>query len=111
LLERDPVEFDLDQIIDRARARGLCLELNGQPQRLDLDDTACREAKKAGVPISVASDAHSCDGLSNLRWGITQARRAWLTRQDVLNTRSLAQLRTLLLQRTLREQVERSVPL
>ncbi|OUL95630.1 DNA polymerase/3'-5' exonuclease PolX [Paraburkholderia hospita] len=111
LLERDPMELDLDRIIAHAAERGCCLELNAQPRRLDLDDTACREAKKAGVLVSVASDAHSCDGLSNLRWGVAQARRAWLTRRDVLNTRSLAQLRPLLLKRVSQEPLARTVAL
>ena len=97
LLERDPTDFDLDRILAHAAERRCCVELNAQPQRFDLDDMACREAKNAGVLVSIGSDAHSRGGLSNPRWGVAQARRTWLTRRDVLNTRSLAQLWPLLL--------------
>ena len=94
--EREPCDFDLARIIAHARERGCHLELDSQPQRLDLTDVACREAKTAGVLVSIDSDAHSCDDLDGLEYGIGQARRGWLEKADVLNTRTLAQLRPLL---------------
>lgn len=94
--ERDAYDLDLARVIAHAHERGCYLELNAQPQRLDLEDVACREAAQAGVLVSVNSDAHSTDDLRHLDTGIGQARRGWLTKRDVLNTRTLAQLRPLL---------------
>ena len=65
------------------------MELNANPNRLDLDDVACATAKSLGIPIVISSDAHSTDGFGVLRYGILQARRAGLTKRDVANTRSL----------------------
>ncbi|WP_446901847.1 DNA polymerase/3'-5' exonuclease PolX [Burkholderia sp. YIM B11467] len=94
--ERDACELDLPRVIAQAAARGCFVELDAQPRRLDLPDIWCREAAKAGVPVAIGSDACSADELDNLAYGVDQARRGWLTRQDVLNTRTLAQLRPLL---------------
>ncbi|KVG66926.1 DNA polymerase/3'-5' exonuclease PolX [Burkholderia pseudomultivorans] len=94
--ERDACELDVPRVIARAAERGCFVELDAQPQRLDLADVWCREAAKAGVPVAIGSDAHGADELDNLAYGVDQARRGWLTRQDVLNTRTLAQLRPLL---------------
>ena len=77
-------------------ARGCYLELNAHPERLDLLDTYCQEAKRAGVLISINSDSHSVHGFRNLRFGIGQARRGWLEAKDVLNARPLEELRKLL---------------
>src|SRR5581483_8911190 len=94
--KRNAIDVDMGAIIRAARERGCCLELNAQPERLDLNDVWCREAKEAGVLISINSDAHSTPGFANLRFGVGQARRGWLEKKDVLNTRSLAELRPLL---------------
>lgn len=94
--ERDACELDVPRVIAQAAARGCFVELDAQPRRLDLPDIWCREAAKAGVPVAIGSDACSADELDNLAYGVDQARRGWLTRQDVLNTRTLAQLRPLL---------------
>lgn len=96
LEQRAPYDADMLKIIRAARQRGCHLELNAHPERLDLLDTYCQMAKEEGVLVSVNSDAHSVPDLDNLRFGIGQARRGWLAPQDVLNTRSLAQLRPLL---------------
>ena len=94
--ERDACELDVPRVIAQAAARGCFVELDAQPRRFDLPDIWCREAAKAGVPVAVGSDACSADELDNLAYGVDQARRGWLTRPDVLNTRTLAQLRPLL---------------
>jgi DNA polymerase (family X) len=94
--ERDACELDVPRVIAHAVARGCFVELDAQPRRLDLPDIWCREAAKAGVPVAIGSDARSADELDNLAYGVDQARRGWLTRPDVLNTRTLAQLRPLL---------------
>ncbi|MFZ5956257.1 DNA polymerase/3'-5' exonuclease PolX [Pseudomonas knackmussii] len=96
LLERDAFAVDMRAVIRHARQRGCFLELNAQPQRLDLDEHYCRLAKEEGVLVSIASDAHRVFDFALLDYGVGQARRGWLERGDVLNTRSLAQLRSLL---------------
>ncbi|MBE2972654.1 DNA polymerase/3'-5' exonuclease PolX [Burkholderia cepacia] len=93
---RDACELDVARVIAHAAARRCFVELDAQPRRLDLPDIWCREAAKAGVPVAIGSDACSTDELDNLAYGVDQARRGWLTRPDVLNTRTLAQLRPLL---------------
>lgn len=97
---RAPYDVDMLRIIREARDRGCFLELNAHPERLDLLDTQCQMAKEEGVLISINSDAHSVYDFANLRFGIGQARRGWLEKHDVLNTRSLKELR-LLINRTM----------
>ena len=87
LLTRDPYDIDLHQVIARAAERGVAIEINADPQRLDLDWRLCREARDAGVAISIGPDAHSLAGLQNVEFGIGIARKGWLEPQDVLNTR------------------------
>lgn len=94
--ERDACELDVPRVIAGAAARRCFVELDGDPRRLDLSDIWCREAAKAGVAVAIGSDARCADDLDRLAYGIGQARRGWLTRHDVLNTRTLAQLRPLL---------------
>jgi DNA polymerase (family 10) len=90
---REPSNFDLGEILRAAREEGCALEVNAQADRLDLVDTACLAAKRAGVRLVISSDSHSTRGFNLLRYGINQARRGWLETGDVLNTRPLAQLR------------------
>lgn len=92
ILEREPYDVDMQQIILHAKQRGCFLELNAQPSRLDLTDTCCMLAKSEGVLISVNSDAHSIFDFDDLRFGIGQARRGWLEKKDVLNTLPIGQL-------------------
>ncbi len=94
--KREPYDVDMLRIIRQAKNRGCFLELNAHPERLDLLDTYCQMAKEEGVLISINSDAHSPFDFANLRFGVGQARRGWLGKQDVLNTRPLAELRTLI---------------
>ena len=96
LNQRKPYEIDLSTVIRVARDEGKALELNAHPVRLDLDDVACAEAKSQGVLIVISTDAHRTDGLAAMRYGILQARRGGLTKDDVLNTRSWAQVKKLL---------------
>ncbi|MDE2230269.1 MAG: DNA polymerase/3'-5' exonuclease PolX [Alphaproteobacteria bacterium] len=94
--EREPYDVDMPRIIGAAKDRGCFIELNAHPERLDLIDAHCRMAKEVGVLVSIATDAHRTEELGNLRFGVFQARRGWLEKADVLNTRSLAALRPLL---------------
>jgi DNA polymerase (family X) len=93
--QREPYDVDIERIIRHAKQRGCFLELDAQPSRLDLTDVYCRMAKDEGVLISIDSDAHNMFDFNNLRFGIGQARRGWLEREDVLNTRPVDQLKRL----------------
>ena len=90
--QREPYDVDMLQVVRKAREQGVHLELNAHPERLDLIDTHCRMAKDEGVLIAIALDAHDAAQLANLRFGVGQARRGWIERGDVLNTRSLRDL-------------------
>jgi len=94
--EREPYALDLDRVTAAARERGCFLEINSQPERLDLNDIHVQMAKDNGVKLAISTDAHSTNSLSYMRFGIDQARRGRLTRSDVINTRPLAELRKLL---------------
>jgi len=96
LNRRKSYEIDLDAMFAAAKAHHKVLELNANPNRLDLDDVACAAAKQHGVPIVISSDAHSTKGLDVLRYGVLQARRAGLTKRDVINTRDLKKLEELI---------------
>ncbi len=96
LLEREPYDVDMNRIIRHARERGCFLELNAHPVRLDLLDAYCMMARDEGVLVSINSDAHSTMDFDNLVYGVGQARRGWLEKKDVLNTRPLSKLRPLL---------------
>ena len=85
---REPYEVDLERVVEAARERGCYLEVNAQPERLDLMDVHCLMAKEAGVKVAISTDSHSIASLDAMRFGIDQARRGWLTPDDVLNTRS-----------------------
>ena len=93
LLKREPYAVDMPRVVEAARERGCFLELNAQPLRLDLKDSHCRLARERGVLLSINSDGHSPDGFANLAYGINQARRGWLEKDDVLNTLPLGKLR------------------
>ena len=86
LLRRDAYKFDLEAVLQAAAAAGVAMELNSFPDRLDLCDTNLRLAKQHGVKIVINTDSHHTSHLENMRYGILQARRAWLTKADVLNT-------------------------
>ncbi len=96
LNRREAYEVDIDAVFSAAAKHGKLLELNANPARLDLHDVHCAAAKSHGIPIVINTDAHSIDGLDCMRYGILQARRAGLTKQDVANTRTWQQLQTLI---------------
>jgi len=89
---RAPYAIDLDAVFAAAARAGTMLEINANPDRRDLSDIHARAAARAGVQIVIDSDAHRTETLANMRWGVATARRAWLTRQDVANTRPWAEL-------------------
>lgn len=93
--EREPYDIDLETILRAARERGCMVELNAHPERLDLDDSACRLAKSLDVKVALGSDAHAVNDLDLMRFGVDQARRGWLEPDDIANTRSLDELTTL----------------
>jgi len=88
---RQPYKLDVDQVFEAAARTGTMLEINSAPDRRDLSDVHARIARQAGVNILVDSDAHGANTLEHVKWGIVTARRAWLTRDDVANTRPWAQ--------------------
>src|SRR5262245_45384469 len=96
LLQREPLTFNFDQVVSAAVAHGVALEINSQPERLDLNDSFARTGHERGAMIVISTDAHSAIALGNVRWGIQVARRAWLTPETVLNTRPLDEMRGLL---------------
>lgn len=93
---REPYDVDMARVIRQARDQRCFLELNAHPERLDLTDIHCQMAREEGVLISIASDAHGTLDFANLVYGVGQARRGWLEKQDVLNTRPLKALLPLL---------------
>ena len=86
LLRREPYKFDLSAVLKRAAERGVAVEHNAYPDRLDLCDIHLRQAKEMGVKIVTSTDSHDTSNLDNMRYGVRQLRRAGLTREDVLNT-------------------------
>lgn len=89
---REGNPIDLAKVIRTAKDNGKMLEIDGQPDRLDLDEVWAKRAMEAGVPLVVDSDAHSVGELDNLNYGVLVARRAWLEAKDVMNTKSLRTL-------------------
>lgn len=86
LLRRDAYNFDLEAVLQAAARNRVAMELNAYPDRLDLCDRHLRQAKQAGVKIVINTDSHHTSHMEKMRYGVLQARRAWLTPQDVLNT-------------------------
>ncbi|MFP4082150.1 MAG: DNA polymerase/3'-5' exonuclease PolX [Candidatus Aminicenantes bacterium] len=94
--EREPYEVNIEKILEAAKDRGCFVELNAHPDRLDLTDIHSKMAKELGLKLAVATDAHSIDDLDLMRFGVYQARRGWLEKDDVLNTRTWKELKKLL---------------
>ncbi len=89
---RQGARFDLDEVCRVAASEGVLLEINAQPERLDLDDISARRAVELGASVAIDTDAHSIEELRFMRWGIDQARRGWIERGDVVNTFPLEKL-------------------
>ncbi len=89
---RSPYAIDLDAVLEAAAEYGVAIEVNGQPDRLDLPDVWVQRAIERGIPIACTSDAHSARQLDNMRWSVATARRGWAEAQHVLNTRPLPSL-------------------
>jgi len=96
LTERGGYDVDMARIIHHAAERGCFMELNAHPRRLDLDDVHCQLAKSEGVLVAVNTDSHRPEDLKFMEYGVGQARRGWLEKSDILNTRGLRELRSLL---------------
>lgn len=94
--KRREYEIDLKEIMKEAAAGNWFLEINSDPERLDLNDVYIRQAKEAGVKMVISTDAHSVRGLDNIKYGLMQARRGWLEKDDVVNTRSWKEFRELI---------------
>ena len=89
---RDDLDLDWESVYAEAARTGTALEVNGSPHRLDLSAERARRALAAGCIVTIDSDAHNTGELDDVRWGVSQARRGWVTAKDVLNTRSRADL-------------------
>ena len=96
LNRRGPADVDLERVVEKALETGTFLEINAQPDRLDLRDAHARLAGEAGVKIVISSDAHELPALANLEFGVAQARRAWLGPEQILNTRPWGSVKKLL---------------
>jgi DNA polymerase (family 10) len=92
---RGPRDVNVERVIEAALETGCFLEINGQPDRLDLRDVHARAAKEAGLKLCVNSDAHQIRAQNYVELGIGQARRGWLTKADVVNTRTWKQIEKL----------------
>jgi DNA polymerase (family 10) len=89
---RDDLDLDWDVVFEEAARTGTALEMNGSPHRLDLSVERARRAVAAGCTLTIDSDAHKTAELDFVRWGVSQARRAWVEPANVLNTRSRDEL-------------------
>ncbi|HEX6984332.1 MAG TPA: DNA polymerase/3'-5' exonuclease PolX, partial [Planctomycetaceae bacterium] len=96
---RPGAAIDYPDLFRACADHGVLLEINANPERLDLDDVQARAAKEYGIKIVIDTDAHSTTGLGMMPYGVNQARRAGLEAKDVANTRSLAEFRKLLVKR------------
>jgi DNA polymerase (family 10) len=93
---REPYPVDMETLMQGAKERGCFLEVNAHPDRLDLNDIHCRLAREKGVKVALSTDTHRINDMDHMRFGIDQARRGWLEADDVINTRSLKDLRQIL---------------
>ena len=93
--KRPPAPIDVERVIEKALETGTFLEINSQPDRLDLTDVHARAAREAGLKLVIDSDGHQIGALDYVELGVGQARRAWLTKDDVVNTRTWKQIEKL----------------
>ncbi len=93
LARREPFQIEMEEVLQAARDLDVAVEINASPLRLDLNDVHAHRAKELGVTVCINTDAHSVQRLDQMSYGVDQARRAWLTKGDVLNTMTLKQMR------------------
>ncbi len=86
LLRRDPIDYDMEKILEACSKHGVAMECNSYPDRLDLKDVYLRMCKERGVKVVISTDSHNTANLSLIRYGVTMARRGWLEKRDVINT-------------------------
>jgi len=86
LLRRDPIDYDMEKILEACAKHGVAMECNSYPDRLDLKDVYLRMCKDRGVKVVISTDSHNTANLSFIRYGVTMARRGWLEKHDVINT-------------------------
>ncbi len=86
LLRRDPLDYDVEEVLKACAKHGVAMECNAYPDRLDLKDTYLRMCKERGVKVVISTDSHSTGNLNYMKYGVTMARRGWLEKKDVLNT-------------------------
>ncbi|MBN9661284.1 MAG: DNA polymerase/3'-5' exonuclease PolX [Acidobacteria bacterium] len=91
LLHREAYTYDFDKVAGEAGRRGVWMEVNASPERLDLSANLLRRAKALGVKFTISTDAHHPKHLANMKYGVKMARRGWLTKDDVMNTRGVAE--------------------
>jgi DNA polymerase (family 10) len=96
LLRREELEYDMEKILDACAKYGVAMECNSYPDRLDLKDVYLRMCKERGVKVVISTDSHDARALSHIHYGVNMARRGWLTRADVINTRPVAEFLALL---------------
>jgi len=86
LLKRDPIDYDMEKVLDACAKHGVAMECNSYPDRLDLRDVYLRMCKERGVKVVISTDSHVAANLSFIRYGVVMARRGWLEKKDVINT-------------------------
>src|SRR6202040_655582 len=86
LLRRDPIDYDMEKVLDACAKHGVAMECNSYPDRLDLKDVYLRMCKERGVKVVISTDSHNAGNLALIRYGVVMARRGWLEKKDVMNT-------------------------
>jgi len=86
LLKRDPIDYDMEKVLDACAKHGVAMECNSYPDRLDLKDVYLRMCKERGVKVVISTDSHVAANLGFIRYGVVMARRGWLEKKDVINT-------------------------
>jgi DNA polymerase (family 10) len=89
LLKRDPLDYDIEKVLDACAKHCVAMECNSYPDRLDLKDVYLRMCKERGVKVVISTDSHTASNLSFIRYGVTMARRGWLEPRDVINTQPI----------------------
>ncbi|MEK6681638.1 MAG: PHP domain-containing protein, partial [Nitrospirota bacterium] len=99
LSSREPYPINMAKVMEAAKRHNVIMELNAYPDRLDLNDIHCKLAKEMGVMVAISTDSHNRLHMENMKFGVYTARRGWLEKEDVINTRSLNDLLKILQQK------------